>query len=480
MKRSKLDKKSSAYKEGTRLLVIFLSIGFLFLSLTCYLTYIELSAKNAFMDNSFNQRQWKKEQNTLRGEITDRDGTVLAESRMEQNKTQTRLYPFGSNYAHITGYNSKVYGKSQLELTYNKELAGLTDLSNLSDISAQIQGEKKGDTLTLTLSHELQQTAINALSGRNGSVVALNPKTGEILCMASNPTFNPSAENLSAKWEILNTDESAPFLFRATSGQYAPGSIFKTIVLCAAYENGLSNMRFDDKGEVKIGAKTFKNAGSKAYGNIGVEDAYRVSSNVAFMEMGQELGEEEIEKYIKKFRLCDKVELEIPTASGYYKESGNLSPDELAQLSIGQGNLLVTPLKMAMMSATIANGGVMNQPYLVDKVTNNLGITVKSGNKKILGKVVSAYTAQRVTDCMVGVVENGTGTAAKIPGVSVAGKTGTAENEIQGKDHAWFIGFAPADDPEIAVCVMLEYSGSSGGTAAAPVAQKVMNKWLNR
>ena len=478
MKRSKLDKKSTPYKEGTRLLIIFFAIGLLYLSLTCYLTYIELSAKNTFMDNSFNQRQWKKEQNTLRGEIKDRDNVVLAKSKMETDKTQTRIYPFGKDYAHIIGYNSKVYGKSQLELTYNKSLAGLTEFSNLSDISAQIQGEKRGDTVILTLSNELQQTALNALGGRNGSVVALNPKTGEILCMASNPSFDPSAENLANKWEILNTDEQAPFLFRATSGQYAPGSIFKTIMLCAAYENGLGNMTFNDTGEITIGGKTFKNAGSKAYGNIDVEQAYTVSSNVAFMEIGQKLGEDEIEKYIEKFKLFEKIDLEIPTASGYYKKSGDLSKDELAQLSIGQGTLLVTPLKMAMMAATIANHGVMQQPFIVKMVVNDLGIDVENGKQKILGRVVSAQTANMVKNCMVKVVESGTGRNAGISGVQVAGKTGTAENEMPGKDHAWFVGFAPADNPEIAICVMVEYSGSSGGSAAAPIAQKVMSKWV--
>lgn len=478
MKRSSIDKKSEIYKEGTRLITVFLGIGVLFLMLVCHLTYIELWGKNKFMDNAFNQRQWKKEQNTIRGDITDCGGVVLAHSEKQSDGTQTRVYDFGSDYAHVIGYNSKVYGKSQLELTYNKELAGLTELSNLSDITAKIQGEKKGNTVKLTILNNLQQTAIKALSGRAGSVVALDPKTGEVLCMASNPSFNPSAKYLADNWTNLNSAENSPFLFRATSGQYSPGSIFKTVILSAAYENGLRDMEFDDNGEVTFGGKTFKNSGSHAYGHIDLKKAYTVSSNVAFMMLGNELGEEKVEEYIKKFKLVDKINFDIPTQNGHYKEEGSLSEDELAQLSIGQGTLLVTPLKMAMMAGTIANGGVMMKPYIVKQVKTDLGIDVMNGRQKALGRVIQPATADFVKECMESVVTSGTGTAASVYGIKVAGKTGTAENEIKGKDHAWFVGFAPADDPQIAVCVMLEYSGSSGGAAAAPVAAKVIREYL--
>ena len=478
MKKSEVDKKSNNYKDGTRLLQVLVIIGVLFLILVAYLTYLEIFAKEDYINNSFNQRQWKQEENTLRGDIVDRDGELIATSYMSEG-TQLREYKYGKMYAHTVGYNSKVYGKSQLELTYNKNLAGLSEMSNFTDIKATFTEEKKGDTVHLTISHKLQEKAFSALGNRAGAVVAMNPETGEVLCMASTPSFNPESNSLSQNWDSLNSGNDSPFLNRAVNGLYAPGSIFKTIILSAALENGLENFEIEDNGVIEIGGREYHNAKSKAYGHLDLKKAFAVSSNVAFISISQELGEDIVKQYMKKFRIGEKIKFDIPVTSSRYDFKEKIYPVDLAQLSIGQWKLQVTPLQMAMMVSTIANNGVVEKPYMVKKVANSTGITVVNNRSENLGRAISSLTAKTIQDFMIEAVDNGTAGNAAVSGLKVGGKTGTAENEREGKEHAWFVGFAEENDKKIAVAVILEYDGGSGGGSAAPVAREIFKVWKN-
>lgn len=481
MKKSDLDKTVSIYKEETRLIITLCMIGVLFLSLVGYLTYIEVFEKDKFINNSFNQRQWEMEEDTLRGDILDRDGVVLAHSVMNESGTgQTRVYPYNKLYTHIIGYTSKIYGKSQLELAYNKQLAGLSDPGGLSNLSEQISGQKKGDSITLTISNNLQNVAAKMMGKKNGAVVAIQPKTGEVLCMFSNPSFYPDSESLQEKWALLNDDSSSPFLARATNGLYAPGSIFKTIMLCAALDNELDNVVINDTGEYTVGNKTFTNSGQKVYGDITLEQAFSVSSNVGFMQIGDMLGQDVVKEYMKKFKLCEKIPFELSVSKSRFDYDETLNKADFAQLSIGQGKLLVTPMQMALMAACVANNGILQKPYVVSKVTNSLGINVESTKPQIWDRVISSSTASKVAEYMTTVVDSGTGYNAKIQGMNVAGKTGTAENETKNKEHTWFVGFAPADDPQIAVAIICEYSGNTGGGDCAPVAAQLFKAWLNK
>lgn len=479
MKKSEVDKNASLYKEETRLIVLLCAVGLLFLCLVGYLTYIEIFSKDKFINNSFNQRQWKLEEDTLRGEIVDREGVVLARSIMsDDGKSQIREYPYKDLYTHVIGYTSKIYGRSQIELNYNKQLAGLTDAGALSGLTEQISGTKTGDTVTLTISNRLQRVAANAMRGRHGAVVAIQPQTGEVLCMLSNPSFMPDSVSLQEKWSTLTDDENSPFVSRATNGLYAPGSIFKTILLSAALENGFEDIMFEDNGEFVVGNKTFKNSGNKAHGNIDLKQAYAVSSNVAFMQLGEQLGEALVKEYMEKFRIGDKIPFDISVASSRFDYEEKLGKGDFAQLCIGQGKLLVTPMQMALMTSAVANDGIMQKPYLVSKVTNSLGITVESTKPQIMDRVLNASTANKVAEYMQNVVDSGTGYNARISGIDVAGKTGTAENEIENKEHTWFVGFAPKDNPTIAVAVVCEYSGNTGGSDGAPVAAALFKEWL--
>lgn len=475
MKKSNLDKSSARYKEGTRTIIAFVFISLLFLSVALYITFLGLLKADEYMNHPANQRQWIAEQETLRGDITDRNGEILAYSTKDENNNQTRIYKYPELFAHIIGYSSKVYGKSQLELTYNKNLAGMSEISNITAFT----GEKKGDTVQLTISYPLQKKAKELMGNRNGAVVAMNPKTGEILCMVSNPTFSTDCEKLSKNWQKLSESNDAPFLNRAVSGLYPPGSVIKTIVLSAALENGLANEIITDEGSVEINGTIFPNTKNKAYGELNLEKAYNVSSNVAFINLGTKLGGETIKKYYEKFGIGQAFDFDLPMYKSQFGYKDNMEDDEVALASIGQGKVLVTPLQMAMMVSTVANGGVTVNPYLVKRVTNSMGVPVKIGGGETAGRAIKTATAETVKDYMVSTVKTGTASRASVRGMDVAGKTGTAENEKEGKEHAWFVGFAPADDPQIAVAVILEYNGGTGGGNSAPIASELFNYWIN-
>lgn len=475
MRKSDLDKSSPQYKEGTRFIIVLCFIGFLFLMLIAHLTVLELWGKQKFMDNTFNQRQWEQEKRILRGEITDRNGEILAYSKFtEEGDNQVRIYPYDNLYSHVIGYSSRVYGKSQLELNFNKNLAGVSEISGFT-----LDEEKKGETLNLTISHALQKRAKDLLGKNIGAVVALEPNTGEVLCMYSYPNFNPSDEILSEQWESLTANKDAPFLQRATSGLYTPGSVMKTIWTSAAIENNIDFGVFDDEGEIEIDGKTFKNAKGKSYGEIDLKKGFAVSSNVAFIRLSDMLGTKLMTDYAEKFMFDAKIPFELSTETPKFGHDEKMSRTERASVSIGQGKILTTPLHMAMICGAIANDGVMMQPYLVEKSVGSNGLITYSGKSTILKRTIKTSVASELKDYMIEVVKSGTGTNAKIKGVTVAGKSGTAETGENTKDHSWFIAFAPAENPTIAVAVVLEHGGSGGGSAAAPIAREIINTWLD-
>ncbi len=471
------DKNNKEYKLGTKLIILLVLIGCMFLALGIYITLIEVFHKEEYVNNPANQRQWVTEQNILRGKFTDRYGTVLAHSE-KTNGEQRRIYDYGSLYTHVIGYSSRTYGKTLLEFSCNKYLSGSSSVSNITN---NFVDEKQGDTIKLTIDNDLQKVAAKMMNGRNGAVIAIEPKTGDILCMYSNPTFDPHSGYLEDNWLELTSNDKSPFVSRATSGLYAPGSIFKTIILAAAIENGYDDFVTEDNGTIQIGDKTYENQGSKRYGKINLEEAYKYSSNVAFMELGLKLGSDTIRKYAKKFSIgLNGFEFDIPIKNGNFDYKSNLHDGEIAIMSIGQGETLVTPLQMAVMTATIANNGIRVQPKLISKISNVLGITVGGGKYNSSERIIEKSTADIIKKYMVETVNSGTGKVAQIQGFSVGGKTGTAENELSGKEHTWFIGFAPYEDPSIAVAVICEYSGGSGASNSAPVAREIMKCWLNK
>lgn len=457
--------------ESRRIIHLCIFMCCLFLTVCGYLTWFVLSPPPEVENSPYDTRQWAAEQQQERGRFLDRKGTVLADN----TEDGTRRYPYSALYTHLIGYSSRTYGRTLLESSCNAQLLNL-QTGNISDVLGMLSTERRGADITLTVDHDLQQYAASRLGSQRGAVVALAPATGEVLALYSNPSFDPNLSALNENFSALAEDtEAAPFLSRALNGRYAPGSTFKVITAAAALEEGLDDFTFSDtEGTAEFDGFEIRNFGGNTYGELDLATAFEKSSNTAFATLGQELGYGKLLKTAEAFgfNTTARFDLQVadPTAPKTVQNKG-----ELAQTAIGQGNLLTTPLAMAQVAATVANNGKRMQPYLVAETVYPNGIAIRNAPKSE-GRAVSEETAQTLQEWMKNVVTRGTGTAAR-SSIGIAGKTGTAQNEREDRDHAWFIGFAPADEPNIAVCVLLEYAGRTGGEAAAPIARDVMVRW---
>ncbi|MEN8904853.1 MAG: penicillin-binding transpeptidase domain-containing protein [Clostridiales bacterium] len=449
----------------------------LFFSIIAYLTYFQLFKAEDLKIHPNNGRRMREEAKILRGSILDKNGTILAQSTRIDANTQKREYIFGSLYCHIIGYSSVNYGKHNLERIYDNELLGLSSFETLNDLKSIFSKKKIGNNIQITIDNDLQKTAQDSMGNYKGALVAIEPSTGKILAMVSNPGFDPN--KIDDEFTKLTQSPDGNFTSRALLNKYPPGSTFKVLTSVAAYENNLGDFSLNDEGSTDIDGKLFKNYNSKAYGEIGIKDALSVSSNVFYAKLGLEIGDENLLKVHNKAFINKEMDFELDTATNTLDKKRLLSSKtELAAVSMGQGTLQVTPFYMAAFTSAIANNGKMMQPYLVNNIQNSEGKVKKETKAKVLSELTTSSIADNVTDIMVSVVDNGTGTSAQIPGIKVAGKTGTAENEVQNKEHAWFIAFAPADDPKIAIAVINEYSGETGGSICAPIAKQVISSYL--
>ncbi|MBR5152541.1 MAG: peptidoglycan glycosyltransferase [Clostridia bacterium] len=457
------------YSANRRMIHVLVAVCLMFLSLVTYLLYFNMFEAREVAANPYNKRQWEDERFVKRGNIYDRDGVLLAETVVDGDN-RTRRYPKGNLYSHVIGYYSRVYGKSQLEMAYDKELLGHGDITiNFNEL-------RSGYDLNLTIDHDLQQYAYSQLSGRNGAIVALEPATGKVLCMVSYPDFSPNAKTLEQNWSAIVEREDSPLLARATQGLYAPGSTYKIATAAAAYESGRMAETFQDTGVFEQDGMKVANYGEKAYGELGLKRGFELSSNFVFCTLGYEMGAQKVLKKAEDFGINQGFSFDIATSKSRIEYKKMVDADS-ALVSIGQGQLLMTPLHVAMMGASVANKGKMMQPYLVNSITTASGVTLATTRPSMAYQPMNQECALYLDELMRGVVANGTGTGARISGITVAGKTGTAENETN-KDHAWFVGYAPAEDPKIAVAVLLEYDGGAGGSNAAPIARRVMQKYL--
>ncbi len=452
-----------------RIIHVLVVVCLMFLSLVSYLLYFNMFQAKDVVTNPYNKRQWEDEKFVKRGNIYDANGILLAETVVDGD-SRIRHYPKGRLYSHVIGYYSRTYGKSQLEMLYDRELLGH------GDISISFGELRSGYDLNLTINHTLQQYAYDQLNGRQGAVVALEPSTGRILAMVSFPDFDPSAESLEQNWNAIVEQENSPLLARATQGLYPPGSTYKIATTAAAYEKGFTKKTFEDTGVFEEDGLKIKNYNGKSYGKIDLKEAFAVSSNYVFCSLGYTMGPDVVENTAEKFGIGKDFDFDLSMSKSQiqYKK---MYPADSALVSIGQGQLLMTPLHVAMMGAAVANNGKMMTPYLVDSITTASGLTVSSAKPTLFTTAMSTSCSAYLDQLMQNAVETGTGRSAQISGIAVAGKTGTAENETD-KDHAWFVGYAPADDPQIAVAVLLEYDGGAGGTNAGPIARNVMKKYL--
>ena len=454
-------------RTNKRIIRVLIAISLLFLALVTYLLWFNMFRAKDVYTNSYNKRQWESEQQVQRGEIYSQDGVLLAETEMDGD-ARIRKYPKGRLYSHIIGYCSQVYGKTQLEMSHDDDLIGK------GTISLTLNEIKHGNNLNLTINDELQEYAYEQLDGRDGAIVAMEPTTGQILAMVSLPDFNP--ETIEKDWPSMMEDENSPFLARATQGLYPPGSTYKIVTAAGVYDNGMTTETFDDEGLFKKDDVTVYNYNKESFGKLDIKTAFEVSSNYVFCTLGYEMGADAVKAEAEKFGVNKSFDFDIPVSQSQiqYKKMTDLDG---ALVSIGQGGLVMTPLHVAMMASAVANNGKMMKPYLVETVTTENGTVIGQTKPSVLYDSIGTACADYIEDMMIGVVEDGTGTGAQISGITVAGKTGTAENETD-KDHAWFVGYAPVENPTICVAVVLENAATSGGKSAVPIAKNIIRKFL--
>ena len=433
-----------------------------------------------------------------RGRILDRDGTVLARNTTDANGELHRVYASDA-VSPVVGYASRRYGRAGLERSYDAELAGLSSDAATDAFRKFMTDPYDPQDLTLSLSLDLQRAAVRALGKNRGAVVMLDPRTGEVLALASTPTFDASAvadpATAEATFEGLLDDPAQPLLPRATQGRYVPGSVFKIVTAVAGLGSGAVTPSTTYKEQppaektgllvegfrIKDGHHPL--TGSRALDLVG---ATEVSCNIWYALTGLETGGADLVDYADRMGFDQPIPFDLPTAvsqlnDGSGRQPGGFADDvELANAAYGQAETFVTPLQMALVAATVANDGVLMRPRLVTAMTGERSGTRQIGPSR-MATVIDAADANAITDGMVAAVEGDLGrqftTGAKVPGITTAGKSGTAELGGTGEPHSWFIGFAPADHPTIAIAVLVE-KGGRGAEAAAPIGGALMTRYL--
>lgn len=465
-------KAKNAMVNKQIILVAYIFAG-LFLALMVYIGKFIAFDSQDVITNSYNKRQDTFAKKVIRGNILSSDGKVLAESKVNEKGEVTRSYPYGNMYAHVVGFASR--GKSGIESIANYNL--LTSNANIFErIYNDLTEEKNiGDNIVTTLDSRLQKVAYDALGSRKGAVVVLEPDTGKILAMVSKPDFNPN--EIDSIWDSITKEDASgnsTLLNRATQGLYPPGSTFKTLTTLQYIKEhkNLSHFSYECSGKTTVNGVVINCYNNSVHGKLDLQKALAKSCNGAFAKEGAKLNQNSFYRLASDFLFNQ----ELPYQGAYKKSSYVLNnksdKGEIPQTMIGQGKTQITPLHNALIFSTIANGGVMMKPYLVDRIENYNGDLVKKYSPKVAKKVISTQEAQVMTGLLKGVVDEGTASSLKGLNMNIAGKTGSAEFETGKAAHAWFVGFAPSDNPKVVVAVVVENVGT-GSTYAVPIAKQI-------
>ncbi len=469
----------------------------LFALLIGFTSYWSVFDAKSLRNNSHNTRPLLEAQQIKRGSILAANGSVIARSVAlghGANLRYVRRYPQGPLFGHPIGYSYARQGESEFEQSHNEELVGTS--SEFGSILDQLSGQNQaGDDVVTNLDPTAQRAALSGLESTGfGAVVAIAPKTGRVLVMASNPPYNPNRIPYHLSSLDQNTAET-PLFDRATQGQYPPGSTFKVVTAAAGLDGGTitPETTIDAPGSIEVQGQTLQNDFDQNFGPIALDTALTNSVNTWFGQLGQRIGESTLFKYMDRFGFNAKPAIDLPEGqvsdSGLFENQKLLPPGtpvDLARVAIGQERLAVTPLQMAEVAAAVANKGRLMKPQIWSRVVNPDGRVVKRLQPSEYSRPVSPQTAAELTTAMEGVVREGTGTNAAIPGVAVAGKTGTAEtpsNKSCGggadENQGWFIGFAPAHDPKVAIAATIECTTKYGDDVAAPIFRSVAETILH-
>jgi penicillin-binding protein A len=469
-------------RQIVKLFGVLLALYALLFGFTSYWSVFDADSLNA---NQANRRPLLEEQKIKRGDILAADGSAIAHSRpigKGDNKIYVRHYPQGGLFGNPIGYSFVTQGRVGFELSHNDELVG--NKTEFLSVLDELQGHsQEGDKVQSSLDPAAQEAAVNGLAGRRGSVVAIVPATGEVRAMVSIPEYDPN--RIPKDFAQLNRDSSAPLFNRATQAGYPPGSTMKVVTATAALDSGefTPSSVLSGRSPQTIGGVALSNSGGEQFGDIDMTTALTNSVNTWWAQVGEKLGNDTMFRYMDRFGFDSKPRLDYPSfqlaTSGVFdgnKLLGPSDPIDIGRVAIGQERLRVTPLQMAEVAATVANKGELMEPRLWSKVIDPDGRETKldpARQSRVMGEDIAAT----LNTMMQSVVREGTGTAAAVSGIDVAGKTGTAELS-PGVNDAWFIGFAPADDPQIAIACIVEHTSGFGGPTCGPIFKAVAEATL--
>jgi len=475
---------------------LFALLSLLFAVLIGFTSYWSVFDAKALKDNSANNRPLLQEQQLKRGRILAADGSVIARSVAlghGSNLRYIRRYPEGALFGHPIGYSFIEQGQSEFEQSHNEELVGTS--SEFGSILDQLTGaNQEGDDVVTNLDPAAQRAALGGLQAAGfGAVVAIQPRSGRVLAMASNPPFDPN--RVPSHLEQLDTNPDSPLLNRATQSPYPPGSTFKVVTAAAGLNSGTitPETTINAPGSLEVQGQPLQNDYLQNFGPISLDTALTNSVNTWFGQLGQRVGESTLFNYMDRFGFNATPPIDLSASevgkSGIFEGENLLGPGagiDLARVAIGQERLGVTPLQMAEVAAAVANRGRLMKPQIWSRVVEPDGHVVKRLKPAEYSRPMSEKTAAELTTAMEGVVREGTGTNAAIPGVAVAGKTGTAEtpgNATCGggaaENQGWFIGFAPAQKPKVAIAATVECTTQFGNDVAAPIFRSVAETILS-
>lgn len=453
--------------------------SFVFLIIISSFVYFWVFKSEYYANHELNKRQFEYNSKYIRGKILDRNSEILVYT----DENQKRIYNYGEAFFHPIGYLSNKYGSAGIEKYLNDYLKKPNGF--MINFKEFFKSNPKflGNDIKLTLHKDIQKYAYNSLGNNKGSIVVMNPKTGEIYALVSKPSINPN--NIDILWDQVSNSKDAPFYNRATNALYAPGSTFKILTSSASIEKNrdVVNREFIDEGYIAFNKwEKLSNQNQKVYGNLNLEKAFVKSSNVVFGNIALELGNDFLKKYVERFYFNKKLSIEgLDISTSKFPPLYSNEIGLIAQSGIGQGKVLVTPIGMAMVASAISNKGILKKPYIVSQVLDYNSYIVKKNNSYMISKTMKTQTADILKKYMRKVVIENLSNIKEFSYIDAAGKTGTSDHKKNGVDgipHSWFVGFAPYDNPTVAIAVIIEEGGQGSGIASN-IAAKVMNMSVN-
>ncbi len=477
-RKSKTSTKRARNREFVVITYLFVAV---FIMMMGYFAYFQVFKSEDFINSPYNTRQNTFAEHVVRGEIRSIDEKVLAQTVVGDDGSETRYYPYGSMFAHAVGYDSN--GKSGIESFGNFNLLR-SHAFFLEQVVNGIQDKKNpGDTVVSTLNYSLQEAAYQALGGNRGAVVALEPSTGKILAMVSKPDFDPNS--IASNWEsiISNTDsENSVLVNRVTQGLYPPGSTFKILTML---EYMGENPNYQDYSYECKGSITMENTEIHCYNNAvhgaeNLQTSFAKSCNTSFANIGLGLNKTKFANLCREMMFGEELPISYASNKSSFVLDASSNTDQVTQMAIGQGETLVTPMHMALITSAIANKGTLMRPYIIDHTENYRGVTVKSYHPSVYRSLISESEAEKLQEFMSLVVSEGTGSKLSGQTYHAAGKTGSAEfSNVKGESHAWFTGYASTEDRGSIVVTVIVENGGAGSTTAVPIAKQLFDTYFN-